>query len=180
MSEKAKAAAAAQQAALAAAEEAPQLGEVGVARTQLDVAALLLPGESVAAGLRRLQGAARPGGAAGKGKGAVPYTIVDWQGQQGGWCVSGGRVVVECCCGVIPLDTAGGGTLACVSRSTPTSCLFNMAKHCLAAAAPPPPPPPHVPPFPTLLLLQPPAAALNFGFVHHIDILTTPIPADVQ
>lgn len=66
-SEKAKAAFATRQAALAAADEAPALSETAVAAAQRDVAALLLPNETVTAGLRRL-GAARKGAATGKGK----------------------------------------------------------------------------------------------------------------
>lgn len=65
-SEKAKAAFAARQAALEAAEEAPALSETAVASAQRDIAALLLPGESVTAGLRRL-GQARKGAAGGRG-----------------------------------------------------------------------------------------------------------------
>lgn len=66
LSDKAKAAFAARQAALEAAEEAPALSEAAVAAAQRDIAALLLPGESVTAGLRRLGGARKA--PAGKGQ----------------------------------------------------------------------------------------------------------------
>jgi hypothetical protein len=67
VSDKVKAAAAARAAAMAAADEAPALSETAVATAQRDIAALLQPGESVTAGLRRL-GAARRGAAPGKGE----------------------------------------------------------------------------------------------------------------
>jgi hypothetical protein len=51
---------------MAAADEAPALSETAVATAQRDIAALLQPGESVTAGLRRL-GQARRGAAPGKG-----------------------------------------------------------------------------------------------------------------
>lgn len=67
VTDKVKAAAAARQAAMTAAEEAPSLSEADIARAQRDIAALLQPGESVTAGLKRL-GAARRGTAAGRGE----------------------------------------------------------------------------------------------------------------
>jgi hypothetical protein len=67
VSDKVKAAAAARAAAMAAADEAPALSETAVATAQRDIAALLQPGESVTAGLRRL-GQARRGAAPGKGE----------------------------------------------------------------------------------------------------------------
>jgi hypothetical protein len=63
-----KAAAAARQAAMAAAEEAPALSETAIAQAQRDLAALLLPGESVTAGLRRLGGARKKPATASKGE----------------------------------------------------------------------------------------------------------------
>eukprot|EP00878_Enallax_costatus_P019649 GHUV01020732.1.p1 GENE.GHUV01020732.1~~GHUV01020732.1.p1 ORF type:complete len:280 (+),score=100.80 GHUV01020732.1:257-1096(+) len=77
-SEKAKAAFAARQAALAAAEEAPQLSETAIAAAQRDIAALLLPNETVTAGLRRL-GAARKGAATGKGNVRCPTGPGPWR-----------------------------------------------------------------------------------------------------
>ncbi|WIA19510.1 hypothetical protein OEZ85_004121 [Tetradesmus obliquus] len=68
VSEKVKAAAAARAAAMAAADEAPALSETAVATAQRDIAALLQPGESVTAALRRL-GQARRGAAPGKAMG---------------------------------------------------------------------------------------------------------------
>eukprot|EP00879_Flechtneria_rotunda_P017982 GHRR01018846.1.p1 GENE.GHRR01018846.1~~GHRR01018846.1.p1 ORF type:complete len:465 (+),score=234.70 GHRR01018846.1:373-1767(+) len=68
ISEKVREAAAKRQAALQQAEEAPALSETAVAQAQRDIAALLLPGENVTAGLRRL-GAARQQAATGKALG---------------------------------------------------------------------------------------------------------------
>eukprot|EP00775_Hariotina_reticulata_P009368 gene9368-9531_t len=72
VSAKVKAAAAARQAAMAAAEEAPALSETAVAQAQRDIAALLLPEESVTAGLRRLGAARQKPTSAGKGELGYP------------------------------------------------------------------------------------------------------------